>query len=100
MKISAPGVSALLIAGFAACGNLMADTTFTVPDLPNGDTDTLSIVLDPVNGAVDGVAGASVGWGFTVTWTSTDGDWISFTSSSIGSVAQAETNPALQASYT
>src|SRR5580658_9006294 len=84
-----------LIAGFSA--NLLADTTYTVPDLPVGDTDTLSIALDPANGAVDGVAGASVGWGFSVTWTSTDGDWISFDTTSLGSLAQSETNPALLA---
>jgi hypothetical protein len=49
---------------------------------------------------VDGLAGASVGWGFTVTWTSTSGDWISFTSTRALSLAQAETNPSLLASYT
>jgi hypothetical protein len=53
--------------------------------------------LDPVDGAVDGLAGATVGWGFTVVWTSTEGDWISFTSTSLGSVAQGETNPSLLA---
>jgi hypothetical protein len=100
MKTLTTCVFATLISGFSACGNLMANTIYTVPDLPAGDTDTLSIQLDPVNGAVDGVAGASVGWGFTVNWTSTDGDWISFTSTSLGSLAQIETNPALQASYT
>jgi hypothetical protein len=51
--------------------------------------------LIPANGAVDGVAGATVGWGFTVNWTSTNGDWISFYQSSLGSTAQAESNPGL-----
>jgi len=87
-----------LIAGLAACGSLMADS-ITLAGLPAGDTDTISIQLDPLNGAVDGVAGATVGWGFTVNWTSTQGDWVSFTSTSLGSLAQGETNPGLLASY-
>ncbi len=91
---------ATLISGIVlVCGNLAAGTV-TIPDLPAGDTDTLSIQLDPVNGALIGAAGGTVGWGFTVNWTSTDGDWISFTGSSLGSVAQGETNPGLNESYT
>jgi hypothetical protein len=39
------------------------------------------------------VAGATVGWGFTVDWTSTDGDWISFTGSDIST--QPEEDPGL-----
>ncbi len=90
---------AAFVAGFLACGNLTADV-LTIADLPNSnDVDTLSILLSPVNGAVDGVAGATVGWGFTVNWTSTNGDWLSFTGSSLGSLAQNETNPGLLASY-
>jgi hypothetical protein len=84
------------ITGFLACGSLMS-TTLTLTDLPAGDTDTLSIQLDSSGGAVHGVIGATVGWGFTVVWTSTEGDWISFTSTSLGSVAQGETNPSLLA---
>ena len=80
------------IAGFVTCGSLAADTV-TLPDLPDGDVDTISIQLDPVDGAVNGLPGASVGWGFTVDWTSKDGDWVSFTSSSPG----YETNPGLLA---
>jgi hypothetical protein len=87
------------VCGLLACGNLMADTV-TLSGLPGGDVDTLSIALDPLNGAVDGIAGSSVGWGFTVDWTSTDADWISFTGSSLGSLDQNETNPSLLASYT
>jgi hypothetical protein len=91
--------AAALISGIVlVCGNLAADTV-TIVDLPEGDTDTLSIQLDPVNGALIGAAGGTVGWGFTVDWTSTDGDWISFIGSSLGSVAQAETNPDLNAVY-
>jgi hypothetical protein len=91
---------ATLISGIVlVCGNLAADT-ITITDLPAGDTDTLSIQLDPVNGALTGAAGGTVGWGFTVDWTSTDGDWISFTGSSLGSVAQGETNPGLNETYT
>jgi hypothetical protein len=86
-------------AWFLNCGSLMAQTV-TLPDLPRGDTDTIFIQLDPVNGAVDGLAGATVGWGFTVDWTSTFGDWVSFSGSSLGSVAQPETNPSLSESYT
>lgn len=84
----------LLIVAFPICGDLGA-ATITLPGLPGGDTDTVSIQLSPLNGAVDGVSGSKVGWGFTVNWTSTDGDWISFTGSSLGSPAQGETNPSL-----
>jgi hypothetical protein len=86
------------IAGFMACGNLAA-STITLTGLPNGDTDTLSIQLNPLDGAVDGLAGATVGWGFSVDWTSTAGDWISFTGSSLGSIDQVETNPDLVQAY-
>jgi len=83
---------AAILGGFLACGSLMADT-ITIADLPDGDTDTLSIQLIPSNGAVSGVAGATVGWGFTVDWTSTGGDWISFTGSDIST--QPEYDPSL-----
>jgi len=99
MKTFITGFFAVWTAAFLACGSLAADA-FVLPDLPGGDTDTIFIQLDPVNGAVDGVAGASVGWGFTVDWTSTEGDWVSFTGSSLGSLDQGETNPDLLASYT
>ncbi len=75
---------ALLVAGGLTCGSLMADSV-----LPSGDT--LQIVFDPVTGALDGVPGATVGWGFAITWTSNNNDWVSFTSSSIG----GETNPSV-----
>jgi len=88
---------AALVCGSVACGNLGA-TSIQLVDLPAGDTDTISIQLNPLNGGVDGVAGTSVGWGFTVDWSSTGGDWISFTDTSPGSLAQSETNPALVAS--
>ena len=80
--------------GSLACGNLMA-TTITLPGLP--DTDTISIQLNPANGAVDGVDGATVGWGFTVNWTSVNGDLLTFTATSI---LPSDTNPALLANYT
>jgi len=94
MKTLASCFVAALIAGLATSGRLRADT---ITGLPEGDTDTISIALDPLSGAVDGVAGATVGWGFMVNWTSTNGDWVSFTGSSLGSVAQGETNPGLLA---
>jgi len=99
MKTFATCLFAMLISGLVACGNLRA-STITLADIPSGDTDTISIQLMPLDGALDGVAGASLGWGFTVTWTSTQGDWASFTSTSLGSVAQGETNPGLLGSYT
>jgi hypothetical protein len=99
MKTLASCFFAAVISGLIAGSNLMAGT-ITLADLPTGDTDTISIQLIPLNGAVDGVAGASVGWGFAVTWTSTQGDWVSFTNTFLGSVAQDETNPGLLASYT
>ncbi len=99
MKTFATCLFAMLISGLVACGNLRA-STITLADIPSGDTDTISIQLMPLDGALDGVAGASLGWGFTVNWTSTQGDWASFTSTSLGSVAQGETNPGLLGSYT
>jgi hypothetical protein len=73
--------------GLVLCANLMADT------LPAGDS--LSISLDPLSGAVSGQPGSAVGWGFEVDWTSTNGDWISFTGSSVGS----ESNPSILTIY-
>jgi hypothetical protein len=84
----------LFIGLLVFCFNLTADT-ITLAGLPDGDTDTLSIQLDPLDGAVSGLPGATVGWGFTITWTSTDGDWISFNEATLGS----ETNPALLTNY-
>ena len=98
MKTFATSFAAVLIAGFIACGNLTA-STITLADLPSGDTDTFSLTLNPLSGAVAGYLGATVGWGFTVTFTSTDDDWISFFASSLSSIDQAETNPDLLASY-
>lgn len=85
-------IPALFLA-LAGSASLVAGT------LPVGDS--LSIQLNPLNGAVDGVPGATVGWGFTVTWTTTNGDWISFTGSSLGSIAPGgnETNSSVLAGY-
>ena len=99
MKTFGTYFAVTLITGVLTGASLLAGTV-TLPDLPSGDADTISIQLDPLNGAVGGAAGASVGWGFSVNWTSTDNDWISFTGSSLGSVAQDETNPTLLAGYT
>src|ERR1700691_6128003 len=99
MKTIPTFVAALISAIVLVCGNLAADT-ITIADLPAGDTDTLSIPLDPVDGALIGAAGGTVGWALTVNGTSTDGHWISFTGSSLGSVAQVETNPGLSESHT
>jgi hypothetical protein len=90
---------AIVSVGFLTCGTLAA-SQITLAGLPSGDTDTISIQLDPVDGAVHGLAGASVGWGFKVDWASTGANWISFTGSTLGSVTQPETNPALEAAYT
>jgi hypothetical protein len=86
------------IAGFLACGSLMAGTmtpNSANADLPDGDTDQISIQLNPLNGALDGTAGATVGWGFTVGWAPTDGDWLVFTGSSLDSPDEAESNPGI-----
>ncbi len=84
----------ILISGLAVCAGLNASA------LPAGDS--LTISLDPPTGALHGLLGATVGWGVTVTWSSTDGHWISFTGSSLGSVAPGgfESNPAVLAAYT
>jgi hypothetical protein len=89
----------ILAAGFS--GSLFADIV-RIANLPDPtDIDTISIQLRPLNGSVSGEPGATIGWGFTVNWTSTNNDWISFTGSSLGSVATGggETNPALNAHY-
>jgi hypothetical protein len=95
MKTLTTYIFAAFISAYLACGSLMANTILTI-NLPGNDTDTLSITL-PANGAVDGVAGATVGWGFTVNWTSTNNDLVTFYTSSI----TADSNPfLLQANYT
>lgn len=88
-------IFAVLIGGLFACANLTAGT-MTLGDLTGGETDTISITLDPFSGSVDGAAGSTVGWGFTVLWTSTSNDWITFTSSNLA----GDTNPDLSAGYT
>ena len=84
----------LLSCGLLACSTLFAGTV-TLEGLPAGDTDTLFIQLNPTDGAIHGTPGAVVGWGFSVNWTSTNGDWISFTGSSLGSLGQGESNSSL-----
>ena len=73
---------------------LMAEA-FTI----GGETDNLTIALNPANGAVDGVAGSTVGWGFTVNWQAT-GNYLSFTGTSLGSLSAPETNCSIMAGYT
>ena len=97
MKTLRASVFAAAFWGFLACGHLIAGP-ITISDLPTGHTDTISIALSPGSGAVHGTANALVGWGFVVNWSSTAGDWISFTSTSLGSLDQGESNPALLAS--
>ena len=94
MTIRGKHLIAGLMLGLAACANLAAGS------LPAGDS--LFMQPNPLNGAVNGLPGATVGWGFTVNWTSTNGDWISFTGSSLGSAAPGgnETNPSVLALYT
>ena len=44
--------------------------------------DTLSVNLDPVNGAIHALPGdPAIGWGFSIDWDSNAGDYISFTGS-------------------
>jgi hypothetical protein len=94
MTIRGKQIFMTLFLGLAACGNLAAGV------VPAGDS--LFIQLDPLDGAVHGPPGATVGWGFTVNWTSTGGHWISFTGSSLGSVAPGggESNPSVLSVYT
>src|SRR6516162_4105640 len=87
MKLSRRHAFMGITLGLVLCANLMADT------LPAGDS--LSIRLDPLSGALSGQPGSTVGWGFEVDWTSTNGDWISFTGSSVGS----ESNPSILTIY-
>ena len=85
---------ALALSGIVACSPLSADTLI-LTGLTGGQTDTISIDLNPLDGGLQGLPGATVGWGFTVNWTSTSGDWVSFTGSSLGS----ESNPELLDQY-
>ena len=80
----------LLLTVCFAGGRLSAGPLFT-DQIIGGERDTLSIVLDPPNGAVSGLANSRIGWGFTVDWTATN-NFISFTGSSLGSVLSGETN--------
>jgi predicted amidohydrolase YtcJ len=91
---------AVLTLGCFGGGSLFGDTILLTPS-PGGETDSLSIVLDPVNRAIHGTAGSTVGWGFTVNW-SASANYISFTGSSLGSVAAGgnESNNSILASYT
>jgi hypothetical protein len=61
MTIRGKHLIAGLMLGLAACANLAAGS------LPAGDS--LFMQLNPLNGAVNGLPGATVGWGFTVNWT-------------------------------
>ena len=51
--------------------------------------DTISLDLDPLGGSISGAPGSTIGWGFTLTNSSTS--WISVTSSAL----TFETNPLL-----
>jgi hypothetical protein len=88
----------LLLAVCFADGSLSASPLFTTGTI-GGETDTLSIILSPLSGAIVGQPGATVGWGFTVDWTATN-NFISFTGSSLGSVLAGETNSSFLAGYT
>jgi hypothetical protein len=45
--------------------------------------DTISIGLLPSNGQVHGPAGSTIGWGFTLSWSSNSGDWVRVENSSL-----------------
>lgn len=49
--------------------------------VPAARVDTLSITLTPDSGPTHGARGATVGWGFSLTWQSNAGDKIAFTGS-------------------
>ena len=73
--------------GCLAGGGLNAATmTLTA----GGETDTLSLSLIPLSGARDGVAGAIVGWGYTLDWEAAH-NLLFLSSSSVGS----ETNSSI-----
>lgn len=63
------------------------------------ETNEITISLRPANGAVTGLAGQAVGWGFEVNWVGTN-NWLSFTGSGLGSLLAPQTNPSFLASYT
>ena len=98
MKINKTLFTAL-ISGALACGPLIAGPlriSITNPDT-SGRHDSLQITLDPADGALHGLAGSTVGWGFTAVWTSDSGDWVTFNSSSLGSPDAPQTNPSILA---
>jgi hypothetical protein len=55
---------------------------------------TVDLQLSPLDGAIAGLPGDHIGWGFTIT--NNSGLWLFFTSSTLDS----ETNPGLLANYT
>lgn len=65
---------------------LLCAAFLTLPALGQAVT----ITFNPVSGAVDGVPGSLVGWGFTI-YNESSTDWVSFS----GSALVDETNPAL-----
>ena len=77
-----------LFSGIAASAQT---TTVTVPGLPDFDPgsgltqriSTVTITLNPADGAVTGAAGTPVTWGFNLSWASNAGDYVVFTSSSL-----------------
>jgi len=88
LKQIACGFLTLLLLGTAAQAQ---STTTTLSGLPNVDTpdgpaariDALTVVLRPLDGTVTGQRGASVGWGFDLSWASNAGDSIAITSTSL-----------------
>lgn len=92
-KLSAAALlCGLLLNGTAS---LASAETFTF----GSESNTLTISLNPANGAVSGQAGDTVGWGFTVNWGATN-NWLSFTGSSLGSLSAPQTNSSFMVSYT
>jgi hypothetical protein len=100
MRTSKKYLLATMVLGCFGGSSLFGGTILLTPT-SGGETDSLSIALNPVNGAIHGAAGSTVGWGFTVNWGAT-ANYISFTGSSLGSVASGgnESNNSLLAGYT
>lgn len=85
-----PQLTSVILAVLALTGLATAQTaSLTLDALPNFDNagvpaarlDTVTVTLTPDSGPLTGARGATVGWGFSVTWQSNAGDKLACTGS-------------------
>lgn len=93
-----PQLTSVILAVLALTGLATAQTaSLTLDALPNFDNagvpaarlDTVTVTLTPDSGPLTGARGATVGWGFSVTWQSNAGDKLACTGSRLLGEASA-----------